>query len=253
MNLDFLPKLSTVKVEHLRIRAYIGFQKWETEKLQDLVISFSFKYDTQKATQSDNVADAVNYKKITKDIISLIEHKKFNLIEFVAEEIFKYIQKSNPNIQNIDVQVEKPHALRYADNVMIQITSSDRHNVAVIALGSNIDPKNNFDLALKHLQEIGHITNRTDFITTSPLKFEDQADFLNGAVLLVTQKTLSELQIELKQIETILGRVRTENKNAPRTIDLDVTTFNSFLIDEDIDALPFIKDFVQQLCPEALQ
>ena len=56
--------------------------------------------------------------------------------------------------------------------------------------------------------------------------------------------------MHLKQIEAILGRVRTDNKNAPREIDLDVLTYNGFLIDEDIAELPFLIDFVQQLAPE---
>lgn len=65
-----------------------------------------------------------------------------------------------------------------------------------------------------------------------------------------TQKSLPELKMHLKQIEAILGRVRTDNKNAPREIDLDVLTYNGFLIDEDIAELPFLIDFVQQLAPE---
>jgi 2-amino-4-hydroxy-6-hydroxymethyldihydropteridine diphosphokinase len=56
--------------------------------------------------------------------------------------------------------------------------------------------------------------------------------------------------MHLKQIEAVLGRVRTENKNAPREMDLDVLTYNSFVIDNDIEELPFLIDFVKQLQPE---
>ena len=69
-------------------------------------------------------------------------------------------------------------------------------------------------------------------------------------VCLHTVKSLSELKMHLKQIEALLGRVRTENKNAPRKIDLDVLTYNGFIIDKDIEELPFLIDFVQQLQPE---
>ena len=73
---------------------------------------------------------------------------------------------------------------------------------------------------------------------------------MNGAILIATKKNLSELQVELRQIEALLGRVRSANKNAPRQIDLDVTTFNGFLIDKEIKELPFMIDFVKLLQPE---
>ncbi|HLW40224.1 MAG TPA: dihydroneopterin aldolase [Brumimicrobium sp.] len=250
MNINSIPKLSTLRVENLRLRAYIGFIDWEKIKLQDVVISYSFKYNTSNAAISDDVVDAVNYKTLTKEIIQLVENQSFQLIEFLAEKIYAHIQSFSPNVQDIEVQVEKPNALRFSDNVLVHISSKDRYSTSVITLGSNIEPKENFEKALRLLQGLGIIVQRTDFIETTPLKFEDQPNFLNGAVLILTQKSLSELKLELKQIEAVIGRVRTENKNAPRKIDLDVTTYNDFLIDKDIDELPFIKDFVKFLRPD---
>ncbi|MCZ2084238.1 MAG: 2-amino-4-hydroxy-6-hydroxymethyldihydropteridine diphosphokinase [Flavobacteriales bacterium] len=250
MGATYNPKLSIVRVENLRLRAFIGFMDWETEKLQDIIISFSFKYDTALASETDEVENAVDYKNITKGIIDFVDQKSFHLIEALAEKIYTYIQSSNAGLQDIWVKVEKPNALRFTDNVMVQIDGSDRYNTAVIALGSNINADANFTKALAHLQQLGFIMQRTEFIKTKPLKFEDQAEFLNGAILLHTKKGLSEIKMHLKQIEALLGRVRTENKNAPREIDLDVLTYNGFIIDKDIEELPFLIDFVQHLQPE---
>mgnify|MGYP001162041081 FL=1 len=252
MSFESIPRLSTVKVENLRLRAYIGFLDWEKEKLQDVVISFSFKYDTRLASETDDVAHAVDYKKINKKIIQLVDNKSFQLIENLAEQIYSLIQSTGPEVQEIDVQVEKPRALRFADNVMVKIYGRDRYNTAIIALGSNIDPEENFEKALALISQWGLITKRTDFIKTKPLKFTEQDDFLNGAILITTRKNLSQLQVELRQIEVILGRVRSANKNAPRQIDLDVTIFNGFLIDIEIKELPFMIDFVKFLQPESV-
>ncbi|WP_052252143.1 2-amino-4-hydroxy-6-hydroxymethyldihydropteridine diphosphokinase [Kaistella solincola] len=240
-------KLSTIKVENLRLRAFIGFMDWETEKLQDLVISFSFKYDTCAASDSDDIQYAVDYKAITKEIIELVENKSYFLLETLAEKIYTHIQSSAVGLEDISVKIEKPNALRFADTVMVKIDGKDRYNTAIIALGSNINAEQNFSDALKLLQDCGFIMQRTEFLKTKPLKFKSQPEFLNGAILLRTKKSLSELKMHLKQIEALLGRVRTENKNAPRTIDLDVTTYNGFVLDDDIQTFPFLQEFVRQL------
>lgn len=253
MNSDSIPKLSVIKIEKLRLRAYIGFVDWEKEKLQDVVISYSFKYNSNHASGTDDVLYAVDYKKLTKKIINSVDNQSFHLIETLAELIYELIQKFSPAVQEIDVQVEKPHALRFADNVMVKISGADRYNKAIIALGSNIEAEKNFAKAIALLQNLGVIVQRTDFIVTKPLKYEEQDNFLNGALLLLTKKNLSELQLQLKQIEALLGRVRSENKNAPRKIDLDITTFNGFVVDKDIDELPFLLDFVSELQPEILK
>lgn len=250
MGATYNPKLSIVRVENLRLRSFIGFIDWETEKLQDVIISYSFKYDTAMASKTDDVQNAVDYKKITKEIIDFVDHQSFHLIETLAEKIYLHIQTTGAAVQEITVKVEKPHALRFADNVLVEIDGKDRYNTAIIAMGSNINSDDHFVKALDHLQEFGFIMQRTAFIKTEPLKFEEQPEFLNGAILLHTKKSLSELKMHLKQTEALLGRVRTKNKNAPREIDLDVLTYNGFLIDQDIAELPFLIDFIQQLQPE---
>ena len=50
-----------------------------------------------------------------------------------------------------------------------------------------------------------------------------------------------------------MGRVRSDNKNAPRVIDLDVLAFNGRIDDtEDFLDLPFLKEFVEKLNPDLL-
>ena len=143
----------------------------------------------------------------------------------------------------------KAYALCATDNAM---KSNDKQtNTALVLLGSNIDSEKNITKALGYIQELGKIGNQTDFIYTKPLQYEDQPDFLNGALLLQTCLSFDELYSELKQIELDMGRLRSKNKNAPRIIDLDIITFNGSIADEkDIVQLPFLYDFVKQLQPE---
>jgi len=240
-------RYSIVEVADLRLRCYIGFNEWEKVKLQDVVISFSFKYNAAKAVETDDVKHAVNYKRMTKEVIQLVDGASFHLIETLAEHVYQYI-KANPYLADVSVTVEKPYALRFADNVMIHIDDSDRPAEVVIGMGSNIEPEENIELALEELEEIGHVLRTTDFYYTAPLKYEDQPDFLNGAIVLQTSLPLELLALRLRWIEERLGRVRTENKNGPRTIDLDIVLYNGVVIDEEgLETFDFLREFIKEL------
>ena len=67
---------------------------------------------------------------------------------------------------------------------------------------------------------------------TTPVGSTEQPNFLNAAALVETDLAAAELKIQaLQVIEGQLGRVRTEDKNAPRTIDLDIALFGDQVLD----------------------
>jgi FolB domain-containing protein len=117
-------KIVEIEVRDLRLRAIIGFIDWEREQKQDVVISYSYKYDAAKAIKSDNAKNAADYKTLTKKIICLVEGSQFNLLETLSDSIYRTIAE-NKDLFGIKVRVEKPGALRFADNVLINITSEN--------------------------------------------------------------------------------------------------------------------------------
>ncbi len=98
---------------------------------------------------------------------------------------------------------------------------------AIISLGSNIDKEHNLPLAVQLLVETGEATAVSAVYETIPMGLRDQANFFNAAVLLQTQLTPEQLkQGLLTDIEQQLKRVRQADKNAPRTIDLDISWYD---------------------------
>ncbi len=96
-----------------------------------------------------------------------------------------------------------------------------------LALGSNINPVENFRACLKLLQEHFDIWNLSPVYETPPIGFTEQAAFLNAAVCIHTELDPACVKAMLQNIENQLGRVRDpNNKNAPRTIDLDITLWD---------------------------
>ncbi len=106
-------------------------------------------------------------------------------------------------------------------------------NKVYIALGSNKGDR------LKHLQDavdlifkqIGKVNIISKVYNTPALGFESD-DFLNTCLLIETSLEAQDVLQQLLQIETQLGRQRTENSGyEARTIDLDVLFFNDEIIE----------------------
>jgi len=66
---------------------------------------------------------------------------------------------------------------------------------------------------------------------TAAWGLEDQPDFLNQVLLVETAQKPRELLETLLDIEQELGRIR-QQKNGPRTIDLDILLYNDDVIHE---------------------
>jgi len=77
MNLN----LATIRIKNLRLRTYIGINEDEIKNQQDVVINVTIQYDAKRATDSDQMDDALNYKVITKAIIRLVEDNRFSLTQ----------------------------------------------------------------------------------------------------------------------------------------------------------------------------
>jgi 2-amino-4-hydroxy-6-hydroxymethyldihydropteridine diphosphokinase len=101
-----------------------------------------------------------------------------------------------------------------------------------IALGSNINSEYNLREAVRYLSTRCCLLAVSQVYETPPVGKTDQPSFLNAAVLVETDLTAAELKTKvLQDIEHELGRVRTADKNAARTIDLDITLFDNMVLD----------------------
>lgn len=123
-------------------------------------------------------------------------------------------------------------------------------NTAVIALGSNIDPEHNIRQALTLIAKKFRLVEESEFVQTKPLGFTDQADFINGSVLMETELGQEDLKTALKNMEQTLGRTKSPIKYGPRTIDLDIVVFNGQVVDNDFYERDFVRSAVLELLPD---
>ena len=105
-----------ILINGLFLRTIIGINDDERDQKQDVLINVSLTVDTRPAGRSDDIADAVNYRTITKDVIDLVENSKFFLVERMVEEIAR-LCLSDERVERVRVSIEKPAALRFARSV----------------------------------------------------------------------------------------------------------------------------------------
>ena len=105
-------------------------------------------------------------------------------------------------------------------------------NRVFVALGSNINGEHNLREAVRRLSLYCRLVAVSPVYETAPVGNTEQPNFLNAAALIETELTSAELKARVLQvIEQELGRARTEDKNAPRTIDLDIALFGDQVLD----------------------
>ena len=101
----------------------------------------------------------------------------------------------------------------------------------VILLGSNIDPADNIRRGAKQLAAKLPVL-RSSSVWLTPAVGTPGPGFYNAAVLCSTWMDAEELKYDLlRPIEEQLGRIRTQDKYAPRTIDMDAILLNNVVLD----------------------
>jgi len=129
-------------------------------------------------------------------------------------------------------------------------SQGEQGNLALIGLGSNIDPDRNLPVALDLLSELTHIIQRSSIWKTRAVG-SSGPDYLNAAALIKTSLSYEELKSDvLSVIETQLGRVRSANKYMDRTIDLDVLVFNGYEMDPELWTQAHVAVPAAQLLPD---
>jgi 2-amino-4-hydroxy-6-hydroxymethyldihydropteridine diphosphokinase len=126
---------------------------------------------------------------------------------------------------------------------------SARQNRVCLILGSNINPEENIQRALRKLGQIFPVEGVSE-VWETPAVGSDGPNFLNAAMVITTSldaRTLKERV--LRPLEARLGRVRTADKNAPRTLDIDIVAWNALILDHEVWRQAHLAVPVAELLP----
>ena len=114
------PNMARIRVKDLRLRTYIGINDDEIRNRQDVLINLTVLYPAADAVQVNDIQHALNYRTITKAVICHVEDNRFALLERLTQEILDLVM-SHAEVRYAEVEVDKPHALRFAESVSITL------------------------------------------------------------------------------------------------------------------------------------
>lgn len=107
----------------LEVECIIGFIEWERRIKQKVVIDFELPVDCARAAARDEVEDTLDYKKVSKRIIGLVEQSSFKLVETLAHRIAMTVLREF-GVAWIKVVINKPGAIRGSRDVGVSICRS---------------------------------------------------------------------------------------------------------------------------------
>jgi len=109
-----------VFIEDLRIQTVIGVYDWEREITQTVSLDLQMAFDISSAGKSDDIADTLDYKAVSKRLIQFVEASEFQLVEALAEHCARIVLNEFP-VTWLRLKLSKPGAVRGSSAVGVII------------------------------------------------------------------------------------------------------------------------------------
>jgi 2-amino-4-hydroxy-6-hydroxymethyldihydropteridine diphosphokinase len=127
---------------------------------------------------------------------------------------------------------------------------ADELHRTYLSLGSNIEPEKYLSKAIQSLGAHGRVVQVSSAWETRAVG-SDGPNFLNACALFLTKLGAYDLKEQtIRQIEAELGRVRTADKNSPRTIDIDIVLVDDKPLNVEFWDYVFVVVPLAELLPD---
>lgn len=114
------PTLDRLHIRGLGLRCVVGIYPEERREKQDVTIDITLHADLRTACHTDRIEDTVDYKGIKKRVVAMVETSSEYLIERLAQRVADLCLE-DPRVEAVEVTVDKPGALRFAQSVAVAI------------------------------------------------------------------------------------------------------------------------------------
>lgn len=119
--------MDKVIIRDLLVRGVIGIYEFERHIEQDILVNAILFSDLRSAGRSDRIEDCIDYEKTAQLLQQHAESAARFTVEALAEDLAQICLKI-PGVEKVQIRVEKPGAVRFANSVGVEIerTLADR-------------------------------------------------------------------------------------------------------------------------------
>lgn len=240
-----------IHIRSLVADTVIGIFGWERLVRQTLTIDIELLTDFSAAARSDHIDDAVDYKRLSTRIRTWVQSSRYKLVETLAHDIAALCLEDD-RVQRARVVLHKGRALRFAEDVAVEVERCRGDDLGLpahrvfVGVGSNVDPEENVRKGLARMHEEFGAIRVSEAYRTAPVGTVEGGAFVNLTVGFRTDLAIPELREVLRRFEADAGRLRTDDPNAPRTLDIDLLLYDD-VVDEagklphpQVDTMPFV-------------
>jgi len=108
--------MDIVFVKDLRFKTIVGIWDWERQLPQFVSIDLEMGWDQSRAAKSEDIADALDYKSVSKRVEQFVTEKKFKLVEAAADAVAAMVMQEF-HVPWIKVAIHKPYAVTNSKSV----------------------------------------------------------------------------------------------------------------------------------------
>jgi len=112
--------MDKVFIEALEIDCVIGIYDWERSILQPVQLDVEMDFDNRVPAASDDIADTLDYKAVSKRLIQFVGESSFGLVETLAENCARIIVDEF-GVSRVRLKLSKLGAVRGARAVGVII------------------------------------------------------------------------------------------------------------------------------------
>ena len=112
--------MDQIFISDLVAHGIVGINEWERETPQEICINIVLFGNLEKAGESDDIQDSINYRTVAKKVLAHAETARRFTVEALAADIARLCLQE-PGVKKTRVRVEKPGAVRFSRSVGVEI------------------------------------------------------------------------------------------------------------------------------------
>ena len=115
--------MDKIILSELTVYTVIGIWEWEKRNPQKVIFDIEMATDISRASKSDSIEDALDYKAVSKRIKQYALENHFELIETLGDKVADLILNEF-GVEWLKLTISKPYAIRDSKNVSLMIERS---------------------------------------------------------------------------------------------------------------------------------